>query len=61
MNAEILLCIIAGATILNGLFFILLSGLIFRQLQDLWKLLLIYFSFDWSDDTESESNSESSN
>ena len=50
--SNILLCIIAGTTILNGLFMIIGIGYVAFQLRNIWEAEMVLLSIFWDDDVE---------
>ena len=49
---HILLTLLAGATILNGLFMIIGIGYIAFQLRNIWETEMVLLSIFWDDDVE---------
>ena len=51
-NEQILLCIIAGATIINGLFMVIGIGYIILQLHHIWEAEMLALSILLDDDID---------
>ena len=51
-NEQILLCIIAGATIINGLFMVIGIGHIILQLRHIWEAEMLALSILLDDDID---------
>ncbi len=49
---HILLTLLAGATILNGLFMIIGIGYIAFQLRNIWEAEMVLLGMFWDDDVE---------
>jgi len=52
MNAEILLCVIAGATIINGLFMVIGISYIIFQLRHIWEAEMLALGILLDDDVD---------
>lgn len=51
---HILLTILVGATIINGLMMVILGSYIAFELRNIWEALIVSLSFAWDEDDQSD-------